>query len=126
MTSIVNLDIENSEKNAQLVGHLNSADFFNIEEFPTAKMEITSVKKQKSENSNYEITGDLTIKGIKNSIVFPSKVEIDGDIVSATAKIVFDRSKYDVRYGSGSFFDDLGDKIIYDDIELGVELIANK
>ena len=53
-------------------------------------------------------------------------VVIDGDIVTAKATVVFDRSEYDVRYGSGSFFDDLGDQVIYDDIALGVELVANK
>ena len=126
MTTIVNVDIENAEKNAQLVGHLNSEDFFNVAEFPTAKMDITSVKKQKSDAGNYMISGDLTIKGITNSVEFPANITIDGDMVSATATVIFDRSKYNVRYGSGSFFDDLGDKVIYDDIELGVELIANK
>ncbi|NNF22771.1 MAG: YceI family protein [Saprospiraceae bacterium] len=126
MNSMINLDLEDAEKNGQLLGHLKSADFFNVSEFPTAKMVITSAKMKKAEGSNYEVTGDLTIKGITKPVTFPAMVNIDKDIVTANATIVFDRSEYDVRYGSGSFFDDLGDKVIYDDIELGVELIANK
>ncbi len=126
MNSIVNLDLEDSEKNAKLIGHLKSADFFNVSEFPTASMAITSAKMKKAEGSNYEVQGDLTIKGITKPVTFPAMVVIDGDIVTAKATVVFDRSEYDVRYGSGSFFDDLGDNVIYDDIELGVELVANK
>jgi len=126
MNSIANLDLEDSEKNAKLIGHLKSADFFNVSEFPTASMVITSVKMNKAEGSNYEVMGDLTIKGITKPVTFPAMVVIDNDIVSAKATVVFDRSEYDVRYGSGSFFDDLGDKVIYDDIELGIELVANK
>jgi polyisoprenoid-binding protein YceI len=126
MNTIVNLDIEDSEKNAKLIGHLKSADFFNVAEFSTANMVITSAKMKKAEGSNYEIQGDLTIKGITKPVTFPALVVIDGDIVTAKATVVFDRSEYDVRYGSGSFFDDLGDQVIYDDIALGVELVANK
>jgi len=126
MNSIVNLDLEDSEKNAKLIGHLKSADFFNVSEFPTASMVITSAKMKKAEGSNYEVMGELTIKGITKPVTFPAMVDIDGDIVTAKATVVFDRSEYDVRYGSGSFFDNLGDNVIYDDIELGVELVANK
>jgi len=125
MTSIEDLDLEDSEKNAKLLGHLKSPDFFGVEKYPTATMEITSVKMLKSEGGNYEVTGDLTIKGQTHPVVFPADISINDGIVTAKATIVFDRSKYDVRYGSGSFFDDLGDTVIYDDIEIGVELIAN-
>ena len=47
-------------------------------------------------------------------------------LVKATAEIELDRSEFDVKYGSGSFFDGLGDKLIYDDFNLTIELVASK
>lgn len=124
MTTITCLDIEDAETNGKLVGHLKSDDFFSVSNFPEAKLEITSVKSKKSDNGNYMIKGDLTIKGITKPVEFPAQVNIEGKNVSAKATIVFDRSEYDVRYGSGSFFEGLGDKMIYDDVELGVNITA--
>ncbi len=126
MNSIKNDDIEDKKKNGRLVGHLKSADFFNVEEHATSSFKITSVKEQKSDEGNYAITGNLTIKGTTQEINFPANITVDGDKLTASAKMTFDRSKFDVRYGSGSFFENLGDKIIYDDIEMEVELVANK
>ena len=121
MATIEVLDLEEGSKmHGKLVGHLNSPDFFDTSKFNEAKFKITSVKKAKSDAGNYEITGDLTIKGKTNSITFPANV----DKKSATAKIVFDRSKFDIRYGSNSFFDNLGDKAIYDDVEMTVSLVT--
>ena len=125
MTTIENSDIEDEGMRAKLEGHLKSADFFNVTEFPSADFVITSAKQQSGE-FNYEITGDLTIKGQTHPVTFHAKVTVSGSAVSATASIVFDRSKYDVRYGSDSFFDNLGDKAIYDDVELDVNIVANK
>jgi len=65
-------------------------------------------------------------KGITHPNSFPAKITMSDSEVHVKAAIVFDRSEYNVRYGSGSFFDDLGDKIIYDDIEIGIELVASK
>jgi hypothetical protein len=39
-----------------------------------------------------------------------------------TTAFKVDRTKYDIKYGSGSFFDNLGDKAISDDFELAVAL----
>lgn len=114
MTSISNTDVEGEYK-AKLEGHLKSDDFFGVEKYPTASFKINKASKQ---NDRYEITGDLTIKGITNSISFD--LFMNGN--TSTAHIEFDRSKFDVRYGSGSFFDDLGDKTISDTIELEVTL----
>lgn len=126
MNTIVNLDLEDEAKNKKLTNHLRSSDFFNVSKFPRSYFRITSIKKIKSDQGNYDITGDLTIKGITNEITFPADIQINGETITASANLTFDRSKYDVRYGSGSFFDNLGDKIIYDDIEMEVELVAVK
>ncbi|MBC35100.1 MAG: lipid-binding protein [Bacteroidetes bacterium] len=116
MTSIVCLDIENEKYNKKLVGHLESDDFFSVETYPTATLKITDDAIFK--NGKAKVMGELTIKGKTLPIEFDAH-KADGKI---TAKIVVDRSKYDVRYGSKSFFDNLGDKMIYDDFTLNVTL----
>ncbi len=108
----------------KLVGHLKADDFFGVEKFPTSKFEITSVKPISKNIAN--ITGNLTIKGITNSITFPANVSFKGNTLMAEAKkVMVDRTKFDIRYGSKSFFN-LGDKAIDNDFELNIKLIANK
>ena len=128
MKTIVNLDLESEEWNTKLVNHLKSDDFFSVEKFPTATLKITEVKAHKAEKSdaNYWIKGDLTIKGKTNPIEFAAKVDKDEKGISGSANMTIDRSKYDVRYGSGSFFEGLGDKLIYDDFDMKVSLKAAK
>jgi len=112
MTSISNQDIDDPETKAKLVGHLKSDDFFSVDKYPTATLLIESGEKTGADN--YKFTGKLTIKGNTNPVSFEAKA--DGK--SFNGKLVVDRAKYDVRYGSDSFFDNLGDKMIYDDFEL--------
>ncbi len=122
MTSITNKDLE-GEYNTKLVNHLKSDDFFGTEKFPTSKFVITKVEKVGG--NKYNITGDLTIKSTTEEIEFPATVIVNENQATANAEIVVDRSKYDVRYGSTSFFDNLGDKVIYDEFHLNVNLVAN-
>ena len=114
MTSISNEDLSGDNR-AKLEGHLKSDDFFGVENYPTAKLVITNVVK--NENT-YKVTGDLTIKETTEPITFD--LEEAGD--NFTTTLTIDRSKYNVRYGSGSFFDNLGDKTIYDDFTLDINL----
>lgn len=111
----------------KLTGHLNSPDFFNVEEHTTAKFQLTSFKELKgSTTANYTVSGKLTIKGITHDISFPAIVRMTEGRIEASANLTFDRSKWDIRYGSGSFFDNLGDKVIYDDVEISFNLVATK
>ncbi len=121
MSTISNSDLEGEYK-GKLEGHLKSDDFFGVEKYPTAKLSITNVEP-KSGNT-YQITGSLTIKNKTNEIQFPATVATQGNRVTAEASITVDRSEYDVRYGSDSFFDNLGDKVIYDDFDLQISLVA--
>lgn len=107
------------DKAKNLTGHLSSPDFFNIAEFPTSNFKITKVTSRGSAG-DYKITGDLTIKGITNSITFNAML-MKENMASATTQV--DRSLYDIKYGSGSFFDGLGDKTIYDEFEITVNLV---
>ena len=115
MTSINCTDLEGEYKQ-KLEGHLKSDDFFSVASHETSKLVFTDIKA--SGKNSYEVTGDLTIKGITKPVTFD--VSVYGSKATATLKI--DRAQYDVRYGSGSFFDDLGDKTIYDEFDLVVDL----
>lgn len=123
MNSITDLDLTDAEYNQKLVGHLKSDDFFSVEKFPTSKFDITKVKHKGGDK--YEITGNLTIKGITHPLSFPATVTNKDGKVRATADLKFDRSKYNVKYGSKTFFENIGDKIIYDDVELKVDLVTS-
>lgn len=124
MTSIVCLDLEGEYK-GKLESHLKSADFFDVEKHKTATLKIKKVTELPGvEGFNSQVTADLTIKGITHEVQFPAKIEIKDDKLAAYGEITIDRSKFDVRYGSPSFFDDLGDKAIYDEFQLKVSLGA--
>ena len=115
MTTILCTDLSGEYK-SNLEGHLKSDDFFSVSNFPTSKIVITEVSK--SSNDNYNISAKLTIKGITQNINFIAKVK-DNNL---SATITLDRTKFNVKYGSGSFFENLGDNMIYDDFEIKVTL----
>lgn len=119
MTTITNTDLESEEYNAKLIGHLKSDDFFGVEKYPTSKLEITG--SSKFVNDEAKVKGNLTIKNITHPVEF--NVKRSGNN-TYTTEIVVDRAKYDIRYGSGSFFDNLGDKMIYDDFTLKVNIVT--
>lgn len=122
MSTIVCTDIEDEGYNAKLVGHLNSDDFFSVDKHPISRFEITSVKKESG--SEYKVHGKLEIKGISNEISFPAKINVSNGKVTASGTAEIDRTKWDVKYGSGSFFKGLGDKAIKDAVEIKFELSA--
>lgn len=115
MRSITVTDLEGEDK-GKLEGHLKSDDFFGVQTYPNSKLVITSVAK-KSDNT-YGVVADLTVKEDTHPVTF----DLEWNENSASTELTIDRSKYNVRYGSGSFFDDLGDKTIYDNFDLAVEL----
>ena len=115
MTSLTVEDIEDEENNAKLKGHLMSDDFFDVENHNTATLLVTSV-------DGNTVTADLTIRGTTNPVTFPIEVEETEDAVVVSGKLDVDRTLYNVRYGSGKFFEDLGDKMIYDTFNLDFKL----
>ena len=123
MNSIKDLDIPaDSEYNAKLVGHLKNDDFFGADKYPVATFKINKVTVK---NGKSVVEGDLKIKEKTNPVSFEAEVQIKDDMVvmkSDTFKI--DRSKWDIKFKSTSFFSDLGDNFIYDDIEISLEVKA--
>lgn len=123
MTSIEVLDIKDKEEmKAKLEGHLNSPDFFDTAKFPTAKYTVTS--SEKGENSSFKLTGNMTIKGITQEVTSDILLTLKGELLVGGGTLTIDRSKFDVKYGSGSFFDDLGDDLIEDEISFKIKIIA--
>ena len=122
MQSILVEDLKGRSKEV-LENHLKSDDFFGADNFPTATLEFKSSNRYNDDGSHI-FNGNLTIKGITNKVEFSAKLIKQTPLLHATGKLVFDRSKYNVRFRSGSFFDDLGDKLILDDIEVNINLIA--
>ena len=108
----------------KLEGHLKSPDFFGVESYPTAKFVITNVFPNGV--NRYKVTGNLTIKETTKEIKFIANLTEEGDNVTAKADVQVDRSDYDVRYGSGTFFSNLGDNTIYDEFDLEISLVAAK
>lgn len=106
------------EPKSSIEGHLSSDDFFGIKKYPTANLEIVNAEKIKYSKNKYKVSAILEIKSVKNNI----ELEVVIDNGSAIVDLVIDRTLYNIKYGSGSFFDNLGDKMIYDDFKLSVSL----
>ena len=119
MTSINTTDLDGGSKD-RLDSHLKNDDFFSVNKYNTANLVFTKIKFSRNENSykNYVVDGDLTIKGITNPISF----EINIYKNSASADLKIDRTKFNIKYGSASFFDGLKDRAIYDEFDLEVRL----
>jgi polyisoprenoid-binding protein YceI len=114
--------IASNENLDKLVGHLKSDDFFGVEKYPAAKLVIT--ESTSFDKGTASVKGTLTIKGVTNPVEFKAAYQKKDDGSWFFANIVIDRTKYNVRYGSGSFFDNLGDKTIYDEFKLKVSLLV--
>lgn len=122
MTSIKDTDME-GEYAGKLEGHLKSEDFFGTAHFPTSKFEITRVIAQDTKG-NYKVIGNMTIKETTKEVKFFANLSQNGSKMTFKGKVTIDRSEYNVKYGSGSFFDGLGDKTIYDEFDLDVTLVT--
>ena len=122
MNSIACEDIKNPKDNKKLVGHLKSDDFFHVKKYKISKLEITSTKKVSKDK--YIISGKITIRGKTEKVSFPAQITFSKKSFKTKGKLTIDRTKFDVRYGSGKFFKSLGDKLIYDDFILDFEVYS--
>ena len=126
MKTITDLDLLD-ENNAKLTNHLKSADFFDADKFPTSKFEITNVttlNDPAKPNYNFSVKGNLTMKGKTNGITYPAFINVENGVVTASADFDIDRTLWEVKYGSGKFFDNLGDKMINDNFNIQFNITA--
>lgn len=129
MTTITCTDIKEAEDNADFVKHLKNEDFFNVDKFPTATINIKKferIEKAEADMPNFNATADLTIKGITHEVNFPVRIDVKGNQLLANANITIDRTKWNIVYKSKTIFSSLGDKFIYDDINFAVKLVMEK
>lgn len=127
MSSLSNQDMQPGDMKDKLESHLKSADFFDVEQFPTAKFQITKISNLEGDaNATHLVYGNLTMKNITKEIGFKANVDVSPSGVSVvTPPFTIDRSEWDVRYGSDKFFDDLKDNAINNEIGLQVNLKAS-
>lgn len=128
MNSIVCTDLDEKSGKAKLEGHLKGPDFFDVKKYPTAKFKITKVVAVKNNpNLTHNIFGDLTLKDVTKNIGFNTKLAVsDGNLAAIVPNFKIDRTVFNVKYGSSKFFDNLKDKVIRDEIDLGIKAIAAK
>ena len=126
MQTIACTDLE-GEWSDKLVGHLNSDDFFNVSEHKTSTFTLRNMTplKDAQGDATHSVTGDFTIRGITKSVTFDAKVTNTGDAFAVEGSAVLNRAEFDVKYGSGSFFDNLGDNLIHDNFTVGFNLVAS-
>jgi polyisoprenoid-binding protein YceI len=125
MSSIAVLDMPaDSDGNVKLVGHLKSADFFDVEVFPTATYKFSKVE---TKGKQKYLKGDLTIKGITKPVSIPVTVTTVKETITLKAEpFIIDRTEYNIQYKSNKFFDNLKDKFINDEFEVGFEVKLKK
>ena len=120
------IEYGDKEKKNTPVKHLKSPDYFDVEKFPISTFAITKVESVNVRSKTIKVTGNLTIKGITNSVTFPAEIEVKDGIVKANGKVVIDRTQWGIRYRSGKFYDNLADIAVSDDIEIRMKIVAKK
>ena len=127
MTSIENKDIEKEKNQKKLVNHLKSKDFFDVENYPEAKFELTDASKIQKENNEFthKASGNLTIKDISKNISFRIKVNTDKNTLNIESeKFLIDRTEWNINYKSKSVIDNIKDNFIHDDIAIKIKTSA--
>lgn len=115
--------------NAKVGAHLRNDDFFSVDKYPTATFVIKSLKpvaKAEAGKPNYNVEGDLIIKGITNPASFPAIITVKNGVATAKADVTVNRLKYDIKYRSSSFFENLGDKAIKDEFTVSLDVTAKQ
>jgi polyisoprenoid-binding protein YceI len=123
MTAMTNNDLS-GEWAEKLIGHLKNDDFFSVDKYPTSRIKSKSVEK--ISDNRYKVVADLTIKDKTQAVTFEAELNRTGKEVKGKTQFTFNRADFDIRYNSGRFFQNLGDKLIHDDVTLTVELSAKK
>lgn len=121
MTTLTVLDLTDADSNGKLTGHLKSDDFFSVDKNPTAKFTVKSVTEKGGVS---RATGAMEIKGISHDITIPLKIDVKAGAATITGKASLDRTKWNIKFRSGKFYENLGDKLIYDSFDITFDLKA--
>ena len=131
MNTISCKDLTSEAMNSRLVGHLKSEDFFHTDKYPKAYFNIKRIKEKQVKSGdftgNYEVTGDLTVRGVTEEVTFPAYITMEGSKVYAkTGEISLDRTRWNVNYQSKKIFKNLTDKFIKDEMIVSLDLEFNR
>ena len=125
--------------NIKLTNQLRSADFFAVEQHPTASFVITTIapfdsterqgtpategktKRMRIKDPNHKVTGNLTITGITHSISFPARIDLEDSVLRARANFNIDRTHWKLTYGTDK---SLGNRTIYPSVNIGLDIVA--
>jgi polyisoprenoid-binding protein YceI len=121
--SSVQTEIDTASLNvepAKLAGHLKSADFFEVEKFPKASFQSTSIKPGGEKGATHTVTGNLELHGVKKSISFPATIRVSGDTVETDAEFAINRKDFGIVYPGKP------DDLIKDDVLIRLQLRAKK
>jgi polyisoprenoid-binding protein YceI len=124
MNTITNDDIKSEKYSNKLVGHLKSEDFFNVKKHPEVSFDM--IKATAVGNGKFDVFGNITIKGIQGVISFPMMLKESKSELEVSGTFSFDRTKFDIKYDSGSFFENLGDRAIKDDVVIDFNIVLYK
>jgi len=128
MRSIENTDIDDAEMRAMLIRHLKSDDFFDVEKFPESEFRLTKIDLLAGVtpgSPNALVTGELTLKDVKRELTFPAMLGVTSEgTLAADAHFDIDRTLWNVRYGSGKFYEKLGKHLVSDIISLGLKIVT--
>lgn len=127
MQTIAVQDLKDPVDNKKLTGHLKSDDFFGVSLFPIVSVELTKfefIAGATAGQPNYQVSGIVSIKGITQPLAFPATISVGEGTAVASAVITLDRTKFNVRYGSNKFFDNLGNRVISDNFDVTVKVVG--
>jgi polyisoprenoid-binding protein YceI len=82
----------------KLTQHLKTADFFDVERFPVATFQSTSISRAEETENIYNITGDLNFHGIIKAITFPAKIELQSGLLVASSEFFLNRREFAITY----------------------------
>ena len=127
LTRIANRDLADAGWRGMLESHLKSADFFDVAQYPTGTVTLTGgepIGQVPAGTANFRFRALLTLKGITHDLEFPAVVEPQGDgSVKVQATFAIDRTRWDITYGSGRFFERLGMHLVHDEVGIDLFLI---
>ena len=116
LSSIKCLDLAGTNGAGKLEGHLKGEDFFDVAKYPTSTFTITKVKNN---GDKLAVTGNLQIKDVTKSITIPAMISTENGVTTFKSEVFnINRTDFNVKYGSKSFFDNLKDKFIDDMMEM--------
>lgn len=129
MTTIADKDLQDPAYKAKLEGHLKSADFFDVQKFAKATfviISVTPIKEAQEGGYTHTVKGNMTIKDKTIEISFDAVIKMATGKVACVGQAILDRSKFDIKYGSKTFFPEIGDKLIYDEFTVKFNVVATK